>query len=519
MAVQEGIDYVSELISKYVPDEIHNYIPESMISRTLLVGTTTGILAYLIFKKRYKLPPGPWSLPIIGHRMFASDENIARKWFDLSKIYGPVLTVYMGPSPVVVLNNIESVNEALLKKGAQFAGRFAFYSADQLFHNSEDIIFSRYSTGWKLRRKIASRAIRLFMVNGNFNQKIEDAVKKTVDTMLKEKGAFDPKPYLFYTTLNIIAAMCFGKCYGYEDKEYRDLLRDLDRFGEVNGDGFVFENIFPWFAGLYKTRRYRQLEVITNGFIAFIEQKVNVHKEKFVPGQIHDFTDSLLQAAIEIEAEGEDNMTNFEPIHIVLTVLDIFFAGNDTSRQTLLYSLMYTIGVPGIQQKLQQEVDSVIGKDRYPTTDDRDNLPYSSAVLQEAMRMGPVVPAGVPHTTTCDTTLGEYEIPKDTMVIINHYAMHNDPNKWEEVDRFKPERYLDEDGKLAPKPESWLPFSAGRRVCLGEPLAKPELQLIIASLFQRLEFSPEPGTQIDMELVEKNVTITPKPFKVVVKKR
>ena len=67
-----------------------------------------------------------------------------------------------------------------------------------------------------------------------------------------------------------------------------------------------------------------------------------------------------------------------------------------------------------------------------------------------------------------------------TDVIINHWALHNDPNKWRDVDKFMPERYLNEEGKMGPKPESWLPFSAGRRVCLGESVAKPELHLLFA---------------------------------------
>lgn len=89
--------------------------------------------------------------------------------------------------------------------------------------------------------------------------------------------------------------------------------------------------------------------------------------------------------------------------------------------------------------------------------------------------------------------LGGYDIPKGTTVIINHWALHRDPNFWKDPETFDPARFLDSDGKLSAKPESWLPFSAGRRVCLGEPVAKPNLFLILACLLQKFKIKLPPG--------------------------
>ena len=106
---------------------------------------------------------------------------------------------------------------------------------------------------------------------------------------------------------------------------------------------------------------------------------------------------------------------------------------------------------------------------------------------------------------------GGYDIPKNTAVIINHWALHNDPRKWENHDQFIPERYLDRDGKLGPKPDNWLPFSAGRRVCLGEMVAKPELHLIFASLMQRFRWRLPDGEKGDVTAAGNMFALFPKP--------
>ena len=172
-----------------------------------------------------------------------------------------------------------------------------------------------------------------------------------------------------------------------------------------------------------------------------------------------------------------------------------------------------------VQSKVQEEIDGVTGS-RMPGVADRPKLVYTEATMYEIMRLGTVAPLGVPHQTLCDTSVGGYDIPKDTMVMINHWAVLNDPEEWDSPAEFRPERFIDDVGQLKPKVESWLPFSAGRRACLGEFVAKPELLLIFACIFKRFQVSLPAGAVFDPSpKLGSMILHVPKPFKVVVTER
>ena len=113
----------------------------------------------------------------------------------------------------------------------------------------------------------------------------------------------------------------------------------------------------------------------------------------------------------------------------------------------------------------------------------------------------------------------DYKVPKGTNIAINYWALHHDPDTWDEVDRFIPERYLDEDGKRGPKPENWLPFSAGTVMCLRESIAKPELHLIFASLMQRYKWKMELGMCADINSAGTSTLLVSKPQSLIVERR
>ncbi|XP_067683347.1 steroid 17-alpha-hydroxylase/17,20 lyase-like [Haliotis asinina] len=493
--------------------------PQSVVTQALVVGGVVGLIAYNLFKKRYNLPPGPKGWPILGNFLELRGGLLFRKLRDWSKIYGPVMRIQLGTLPVIVLSRIDVVTEALITRQADFAGRPDTFVVRTLTEGGKDIVQASYGPRWKLHRKIASKALRHYLMGENLSLKVSQSLNITTKLMRKEQGAFDPFPYLSLAISNMMTGTLFNKISKDLDSEYYKLYVDaLDNFTKDFGDGFL-EDIIP-LLHLCPTPRFRRVARLVSKVSHAIGEEIAAHRSTFRKDEIRDFTDALIQAQQEAE-EGDDPvlMSQITNTHMVMTIFDLLSAGTDTTRNTLHWCLLAMALHPDIQKKVQEEVDSVIGPDLNVHVSDREKLQYTDAVVHEVMRMRTVVPTGVPHSTLCDTTVGGYDVPKGTMVFINHDALHFDPDQWEDVNTFKPERFLDSDGKMGPKPDSWLPFSAGRRVCLGETVAKPEIHLFFAGILRLFSISLAPGTHHDFEPRTKGMINNPGRYKVVLESR
>ena len=137
----------------------------------------------------------------------------------------------------------------------------------------------------------------------------------------------------------------------------------------------------------------------------------------------------------------------------------------------------------------------------------------------ESQRLGNVAEATLPHSARKDTTLCGYRIPKDTAIMVDLVALHLNPSCWENPDQFNPYRHIDSNGQLITNQGNWLPFSAGRRVCAGEPLAKIELFLFLTIMLHEYTFLPEEGKPPPSLEGERVSTHAPKPYKIRVTKR
>ncbi|POI34245.1 hypothetical protein CIB84_002003 [Bambusicola thoracicus] len=237
----------------------------------------------------------------------------------------------------------------------------------------------------------------------------------------------------------------------------------------------------------------------------FVNEKISKHKEDLNPSESRDFIDSYLQEMAK--PDGRE----FHEENLVACALDLLFAGTETTSTTIRWALLFMAVYPEIQARVQAEIDAVIGQSRQPALEDRNNMPYTNAVIHEVQRKGNIIPFNVPRQAVKDTVLAGFHVPKGTVLVPNLSSVMYDEKEWETPHSFNPGHFL-KDGQFW-KREAFMPFSIGKRACLGELLARAELFLFFTSLLQKFTFQAPPDTILDFKFTM-GITLAPRPYKI-----
>ena len=470
------------------------------------------------FTANRNLPPGPFPFPIIGnaHKLAADSRHL--DLMELEKQYGKVFRLYLGSKLVVVASGASAIKEVLVTKSAEFAGRPSLYSSE-IFSEGKAIGFVDYSPEWRLHRKVAASAIKTY----NTGKVKEFGIRDEFDLLLKRVRSRNGRPHeitkdIRLAVMNVICALVFGSRYELDDPEFTKFMEINDTITSMVSAGSVVD-VFPWL-GFIPFKSIQNLKEKCSERNEIISKIYRQHVDAWRVDNPQDLTDTLLKTKKQAEDEDSSIKGFLTDQHLIMTMSEVFLAGMETTASTLCWALMYLIHNPVAQQRLHQELDQVIGSDRLPELEDKKNLPYLEATITETLRLSSIGPLSVPHKSTVDTTLQGYSIPKGTTVLTNLWSLHHDPEIWDDPDAFRPERFLDEEGNFVPpKADRFLPFSAGRRVCLGESLARIELFLVLARLLHSFKF--ENPTSCDLPSLEPvtGLVLMPRPFNVCALKR
>ncbi|XP_072534206.1 steroid 17-alpha-hydroxylase/17,20 lyase [Salminus brasiliensis] len=441
-------------------------------------------------------PPSLPSLPIIGSLLSLKSDMPPHIFFQqLQKKYGDIYSFMMGSHKVLIINNHHHAKEVLLKKGKIFAGRPRTVTTDILTRDGKDIAFADYSATWRFHRKIVHGALCMF---GEGTASIEKIICREASSMCEaltdlQSSAVDMAPELTRAVTNVVCSLCFSSSYKRGDAEFEAMLQYSQGIVDtVAKDSLV--DIFPWLQ-MFPNEDLRILKQCVSIRDKLLQKKYEEHKADYSDNVQRDLLDALLRA----KCSSENNNTSTNDVgltedHLLMTVGDIFGAGVETTTTVLKWSIAYLIHHPQVQKKIQEELDSKIGRERHPQLSDRGNLPYLEATIREVLRIRPVSPLLIPHVALSDSSIGEYTVLKGTRVIINLWSLHHDEKEWKNPELFDPGRFLEEDGNDLCYPSvSYLPFGAGVRVCLGEALAKMELFLFLSWILQRFTLGVPAG--------------------------
>ncbi|XP_053123273.1 cytochrome P450 2G1-like [Hemicordylus capensis] len=427
-----------------------------------------------------KLPPGPTPLPFLGNLLQVATSGTFKSFLALRDKYGPVFTVYLGPRRVVVLCGHEAVKEALVDQAEEFSGRGELASIDRNF-NGFGVALAN-GERWKQLRRFSLTTLRNFgMGKRSIEERIQEEAQYLLEEFRKTRGLpFDPTFFLSRTVSNVISSVVFGSRFDYEDKTFLALLRMMNQsFIEMSTPWAQLYDMYSCIMQ-YLPGRHNRIYHIIEELKAFIAEKVKANQATLDPNNPRDFIDCFL---MQMEKEKQNPSSEFSPKNLVLTTLNLFFAGTETVSSTLRYGFLFLMKYPEVEEKVHQEIDHVIGRNRIPATEDRMNMPYTDAVIHEIQRLTDIVPMGVPHTVIRDTQFRGYTLPKGTDVFPLLGSVLRDPKHFSNPEGFNPGHFLDERGRFK-KSEAFVPFSSGKRVCLGEAMARMELFLYFTTILQ-----------------------------------
>ncbi|KAM4640962.1 cytochrome P450 2G1-like isoform 2-T2 [Discoglossus pictus] len=406
----------------------------------ILIFFLSSLLLYSAVKTRESfkgLPPGPSPLPLLGNILQIERGKLVQSLLRMSDKYGPVFTVYFGTRRVVVLKGYQAIKEALVDQGDEFSGRGEMPAFDKCFQNT-GIIFTNDMEGWRLLRRFTFMTFRDF---GMGKRIIEDWIHEENQHLISEfrktnGTVFNPTILLSLASMNVICCILFGHRFKYDDEE----------------------------------------------FISTVEV-------------IHE---SLKLISCVWGQEKENPETEFTEQNLVSCVAQIIYASADTASMTLSYGFLLLIKYHQVQVKVQEEIAQVVGHNRTPTLQDKMNMPYTDAVIHEIQRFINLIPFGAPRAVTKDVTLKGYFIPKGTNIFALLGSALNDPQCWQDPNNFNPQNFLDEFGKFK-KNGAFMPFSAGKRSCLGEGPARMQLFLFLTTILQNFNLKSNlPTEDIDI---------------------
>uniref|UniRef100_A0A8C5D655 Cytochrome P450 2J6-like n=1 Tax=Gouania willdenowi TaxID=441366 RepID=A0A8C5D655_GOUWI len=485
-------------------------------SKTLLLFFVVFVLTLDYFKNRKPagFPPGPKGLPIVGN-IFSVDQN--RFHESLTKFagkYGNVYSIRMGQTWMVVLNGLEVLKEGLITQGDNMVDRPDIPLLDDVLHQ-RGVVFSSGHT-WKQQRRFCLSTLRHFgFGKKSLEQVILDEMTHCAAYFKEYKGApFNPQPIVVNSVANVICSIVFAHRFEYNDEKFINLMDMFDKAFQIEESIWSkLYNSFPEVMRLLPGPHQTFLQMWSN-VKDFIREEMNEHKKTLDPSEPRDFIDCYLN---EIEKTKEQSDSTFNEDNLIGCVFDLFAAGTETTSTTMRWALLYMVKYPEIQEKVQAEIDRVIGQSRQPSSDDRTNMPYTNAVIHEVQRISNIVPLSVVHTTSKEVQLRDYTIPKGTLIIPNLTSVLFEENEWETPNTFNPGHFLNKEGEFV-KRAAFLPFSAGKRACLGENLAKMELFLFFTSFMQQFTFSMPAGVKPVMDY-RFGITLSPQPFEICAQSR
>ncbi|XP_072045903.1 cytochrome P450 2J6-like [Amphiura filiformis] len=478
----------------------------------LLVAILAAVFFFL--SKKSNLPPGPWTpIPFIGFApsiayALYKGEPLYKFLTKLGNKHGQVFSFTALGMHVVVLNEYQAIREAFQDTKLNDRGE----------NEMQAKIFSRSTNKLDDMGPYRIFALACFRQFGVGTSRFEEPISKESTYLIDELDSLEGRPvdltcYFNNAVSNIICKVVFGTRFELSNERIHRLTSLLNHLNELLGAG----NVEMFIPINIPSKAKQELLKVADELHKFINSMIDSHRKNFDPNNLNDVIDLWLN---EIRLHKSDDPYSFRnPDNMVGQILALFLGGTDTTSNTLRWGTQYLVRYPKVQDRINREIDTVVGRNMLPKLADKPNLPYTQAFIAELHRIISLAPLSVFHAAADTTTFRGYTIPKNSVMISNLYAVMHNPELWGDPNEFRPERFLDDDGNFH-EPDEVIPFGIGRRVCLGEALARQELFIFFTHLLHQFKFekTSENAPMPTLKPIE-GLILHPEPYKLRVIKR
>ncbi|KAJ7769577.1 cytochrome P450 [Mycena maculata] len=473
--------------------KITQYSPDFHLLR-VFAWVALPLVSVALYNRRtsFPRPPGPRGLPLVGNLFQLNDDswNLFTQW---KADYGPIVHISLGGQEVVILNTFESAAELLEKRSAIYSDRPTLFVAREILTDGLFFTFVQYGALWRKMRRAAQQTFRKDGVKDFWNiHEAEAAVlaKSLVDSPAEWEAHL--RRALSSTVMSVTYDTPMLKT------EHDPIIAGILDFTKAVlkaafVDGAMVEN-FPvlkhlpsWLAG-WK----REAKTASVRYSGMFESLFGDVKKRVAEGD-----ERVSFAAALVRKQKTFDLDDKQSAWLAAA----FAAGSETVSTTLAWFLLAIVMNPELQEKAHKELDAIVGRERLPTVSDMGDMPYLRAMGRETLRWHPVDPLGMQHKSIQDDWYYGYFIPKGTICIPNIWAINRDTDIYGlDADVFRPERFLDANGELAPiqfdtnKEEGHVTFGFGRRLCIGRHIAHEALFIHMATILWMFNIKPVKGS-------------------------
>ncbi len=421
----------------------------------------------------YHAVPGPKGHPIFGHIREYRQDSLSYEKF-LAKTYGDIVHIRFANRDSYLINNPEDIRKVLVEESDKY------YKAP-IYR----IILSRFlgnglltSDGdfWKRQRKLAQPAFHSKRIQAYADTMVDYTQRMVDGWQVGETRNINRD--MMHLTLNIVVKSLFNTEIGEEADRIGEALTTVL---EASNEGVqsVLQMLPEWIPLPRNIRNKQGVRQLDEIIMRIIDER-RASKED---------NGDLLSMLLLAEDENGSHMTDKQLRDEVVTIV---LAGHETTANALSWAWYLISQHPEVEAKLHAELDTVLGG-RTPTLADLRQLEYTSAIFKEAMRLYPPIPS-IGRMAIEPVELGGYSLPTGSTILISPHVVHRDSRWWDRPDEFIPERFSKEQEKSIAR-YSYLPFSTGPRVCIGNSFAEMESVLILATIAQRFHLRLDPADQ------------------------